>query len=228
MYPRPSYGLSTILKLDEEPVSVDRAKLHLRVDHDVDDDIIAAWISAARELTEQHTQRRWVSQQLRMTMSDWPDGGGGSWVQGYISRTTGLTAAGIAGAVPLPVEPVVSVDAVRYYALNGTLTTLAANTQYQVWLDHSPPLVAPAPLTVWPVVQVGKLVAVQIDFTAGYGDATAVPQRAIAAVLLCLGYWYENRGDGIDPTMMVGLPQTLGMPPGAKRLLDGMAAGGYW
>lgn len=221
------YGLTTIAEPAEEPVTPDRAKLHLRVSDDAEDDLVGGWIAAARQLTERHTGRRWVSQQLRMTLADWPDGGGGSWVQNYISRTTGLSAAGVSGAVPLPVEPVSSVDAVRYYDLGGTLRTLAEGTQYQTWLDASPPLVAPAPLKVWPVVQVGRLAAVQIDFTAGADDADAVPEQAKAAVLLCVGYWYENRGDAEDHTAMAGLPQTLGMPPGAKRLLDMMATEGY-
>lgn len=219
------YGLSVITGPAEEPVSLDRAKVHLRVDHDVDDELISGWIAAARGLTEQHANRRWVEQQLRMTLADWPDGGGGSWVQTYIARATGLTSE-MAGAVPIPVEPVPSVEAVKYYGLDGTLTTLAGSA-YQTWLDHSPPLVAPAPLTVWPVVQVGKLAAVQIEFTAGYGTAAEVPEQAKAAILLCLGYWYENRGDGMDPTVAMGMPQTLGIPPGAMRLLNSMNTDGY-
>jgi hypothetical protein len=221
------YGLSLITAPAEEPIGLDRAKLHLRVDHDVDDDLISSWVAAARTLTEQHTNRRWVEQGLRLTLADWPGGGGGSWVDNYLARVTGLAAAGISGAIPFPVEPVLSVDSVKYYATNGVLTTLTADTQYQTWLDHSPPIVAPAPLTVWPVTQVGRLASVQVEFTAGYGAAADVPDQAKAAILLCLGYWYENRGDGLDLTMMNGLPQSLGMPPGAQRLLDMMAANGY-
>jgi hypothetical protein len=221
------YGLSVITPPAEEPVSLDRAKAHLRVDHDAEDELIAGWVAAARGLTETHTSRRWIEQGLRLTFADWPDGGGGSWVQNYIARTTGLAAAGIAGAIGLPVEPVISIDAVKYYGLDGTLATLTAGTQYQTWLDHSPPLVAPAPLTLWPVAQVGRLAAVQVEFTAGYGDSDDVPEQAKAAILLCLAFWYENRGDGADPTVMSGLPQILGMPWAAKRLLDSLSTGGY-
>lgn len=221
------YGLSLIATPTEEPVSLERAKLHLRVDHDVEDDLIAGWIAAARQLSEKHTARRWCEQGLRLTLADWPGGSGGGWVESYIAHTTGQGSAGDCGAIPLPVEPVASVDAVKYYDLAGVLRTLTADTHYQVWLDHSPPLVAPAPLSVWPTVQSGRLAPVQIEFTAGYGEATDVPEQAKAAILLCLGYWYENRGDGTDLTMMNGLPGTLGMPPGAVRLLDMMRADGY-
>jgi hypothetical protein len=221
------YGLSLITAPAQEPVTLERAKAYLRVDHNADDDLIQGLITAARQLTEKHANRCWVEQQWRMTLLDWPDGGGGSWVESYLARATGLEAAGIAGAIPLPFEPVLSLDALKYYASSGTLTTLVADTNYQVWLDHSPPLVMPAPLSVWPTVQVGKVPAVIVEFTAGYGDASAVPEQAKSAILLCLGYWYENRGDGMDLTMMNGLPQALGMPPGAMRLLNLMNTDGY-
>lgn len=213
------YGLRLTAAPAEEPVTLARAKLHLRVDHTVEDSLITAWIAAARGLTEQHTGRRWVTQRLRLTLAAWPGAGDGS---RHVNPPREIV-----GAVPLPVEPVVSVDAVSYYATNGTLTALADGTGYQTWLDHSPPLVMPAPGTRWPVLQAGRTPAAQVDFTAGYGDAAAVPEQAKAALLLCLGYWYENRGDGTDPTMMNGLPQTLGIPPGAKWLLDSVRAEGY-
>jgi len=220
------YGLATITGPTEEPVTLARAKQHLRVDHSAEDDLIQDWIAAAREMSEQYTGRRWVSQQLRMTLADWPDGSGEGWVERYIARTTGWPG-GDSGMVPLPVEPVVSIDAVKYYATAGNLVTLTAGTDYQTWLDHRPPLLAPAPLSVWPTVQTDRLAAVQIEFTAGYGAPAQVPYRAKTAMLLCLGYWYENRGDGMDPTAWASLPQTLGMPPGAMRLLDSMQAKGY-
>lgn len=198
------YGLSVIAAPAEEPVDLPRAKLHLRVDHDADDDLIAGWVTAARQLTEAHARRRWVEQGLRLTLAGWP----------------------CDGVIRLPADPVSSVEKVEYYAADGTLTELA-DDDWQTWLDHSPPLVAPAPLTLWPVLEVGRLGAVRVEFTAGYGAVSDVPEGAKAAVLLCLGHWYENRGDGVDPTAMSGLPQTLGVPPAAKRLLDLLGTGSY-
>lgn len=206
------YGLTTIAGPAEEPVSLERAKNHLRVDHGAEDDLISALLAAAREMSESHAGRRWITQQMRLTLADWP-----------CDRI-----GGVYGAIPIPVAPVASVQSVKHYATTGTLTTLVADTDYQVWLDHSPPLIAPAPTKTWPTVQPDRLAAVQVAFTAGYGEAVAVPEQAKQAMLMCLAYWYENRGDGMDPTGIVGLAQTMGMPPGAKRLLDSVATGDYF
>jgi len=200
------YGLNTITPPDEEPVSLDDAKLHLRVSHDEEDGIISSWIKAARELSETHTGRRWVEQELRATWANWP-----------------CPSDGLNSAIRLPVEPVQSVESVKYYATDGTLTTLATS-EWQTWLDHSPPLVAPAPAKVWPTVQANRLGAVRVEFTAGYADVDAVPEQVRAAILLCLGHWYENRGDAEE---RVAIPFSYGMPVAAKRLLDSLSTGAY-
>lgn len=203
------YGLSVVTPPAAEPLDLTRAKANLRVAHTADDALITGWITAARELTESHTGRRWVTQTLRLSLDDWPDPIGDG------DQTASL--------VRLPVAPVQDVTAVRYWDVGGVYQTLDP-ARYQTWLDHSPPLLAPAPLKIWPVTQPGRIGAVQVEFTAGYGAADAVPEGAKAAVQLCLAYWYENRGDGRDPH---GLPESLGLPPGAKRLLDSLWTGEY-
>jgi uncharacterized phiE125 gp8 family phage protein len=204
MRPAGMFALATLTEPAEEPITLDEAKLHLRVGDDAEDDLIAGLVRAARRLTEKECNRRWLSQTLKLTLADWPcDGPWPGWRD----------------AIALPVEPVASVDAVRYYALDGTLTTLSTS-RYQVWLDHSPPLVAPAPYSWWPVLQPGKVPAVEVEFTAGADTAAEVPDDAAALVKLVVGYWYEHRGDGDDPAK-------LGLPPGAVRLVQALASTGY-
>jgi uncharacterized phiE125 gp8 family phage protein len=201
------YGLTTTTPPAEEPVTLDAAKAHCVVGDDAEDDLFAAWIRAARELTESHAGRRWVEQGVRLTLADWP-----------------CDDDGFGGAVRLPFDPVLAVTGVAYYAADGTLTTLASGTDWQAWLDHVPPLVAPAPQKTWPVVQTGRLAGVRIEFTAGYGDAADVPESAKQAMLLCVGHWHGHRGDSDDPTRV---PESLGIPVGAKRLLDSLMTGAY-
>ena len=55
---------------ETEPVSLDDAKAHLRIDHDADDDVIARLISVARMMAEEYTGRAFI----RRT-SAWSRGG---------------------------------------------------------------------------------------------------------------------------------------------------------
>jgi uncharacterized phiE125 gp8 family phage protein len=72
--------LITVTPATVEPVSLSEAKAHLRVDHDADDGLIGALITAGREAVERFTGRslaaasyRWASeaeQSLRLPL--WP------------------------------------------------------------------------------------------------------------------------------------------------------------
>ncbi len=191
-------ALSVVTPPAVEPVTPENAKLHARIDLDVEDALVARWITAAREYAEEHTGRAWVNQTLLLTLDAWP----------------------CEAEVCLPREPVSAVNSVKYRDTDGGLTTLAADDDYQVWLEHSPPIVAPAPQTVWPALQTGRKKAVEIEFVAGYGAASGWPARADEAIYMTLTYWNRNRGDGRDPTM-------AGLPEGAIRLLDNLWTGTY-
>jgi uncharacterized phiE125 gp8 family phage protein len=196
------YSLLTLTPPVSEPVSLALAKAHLRIDHDEENELIEAWIPAARELTEAYTGKRWGEQSLRMTMAGFPP----------------------SGVIEFPIEPVSAVTKLSYLASNGATVTYAneaaVTAAFQVWLDGSPPLLAPLPLATWPVTESGRLNALTVEFTAGGGE---VPEMVRSAILLTLGYWDGNRGDrdGSAPATSLGLPQ------GAKRLLDLLTSGSY-
>lgn len=175
-----------------EPVTLAELKVHLRVDHDAEDDLITALGAAARELTEAEARRPWVTRTLTLTLANWP-----------------------AGAIQLP-TPAVGLTSVAYYAVDGTLTTLA---DCQSWLSHSPPLVTPPINTSWPGLQSGKVAPVVVTYTTGTA-AGSVPAGAKAAIKLCVAAWYENRGDAKDP-------HEQGMPPAAARLCQLLRTGDY-
>lgn len=197
------FSLSTVTEPSEEPLSLDAAKEHLRVSDDAEDDLITSLIRGARRLTEKETGQRWVTQTLKLTLANWP---------------CNQPWFGWEHAIGLPVEPIASVDEVRYYDFAGTLQTWSGSN-WQSWNDHSPPLVAPAPYCSWPGLQPGRLPAIEVEFTAGT-DSTLVPDDAIALMKLVVGYWYEHRGDSDDPTK-------LGLPAGAERLVNMLSSRGY-
>ncbi len=193
------YGLTTTTGPAEEPIELALAKKHLRIDHDDEDTLVDAWIKAARELTEAHCSKRWVTQSVRATFDSWPGD----------------------GIIRLPIEPVTAIASVKYLDRDGTLTTISGSN-YQSRLDGSPPIIAGVANYYWPAVQYGALSPVRVEFTAGYGAASAVPATVKAAMLLCLGYWDENRGN--EPLLS---HLSRGIPPGALALLASVSSGNY-
>lgn len=191
------YGLTLLVAPSSEPVLLALAKAHLRIDHTAEDTLISSWITAARQMTESHAGKRWITQSLRLTLERFP----------YLTRD-----------IRLPVQPVASIDAFNYTDAGGNAAALTAGA-YQTWLDHNPPLLAPLPYQPWPITKPGVLQAVTIDFTAG-GAPAAVPEQVKAAILLTIGDWDKNRAGEGDP---IG----RGLPPAAKWQLDQLWTGAY-
>lgn len=192
------YGLTRATAPAEEPVTLALAKAHLRIDHTAEDTLITAWIAAARRLTEDYCHQFWVEQEVVLTYAGFP-------------------AAGC--AFELPFQPIVSVDEIAYLDGAGVSTVLDA-ADYQTWLDHTPPLIAPAPETDWPETQFAAFAAVTLELTVGFGDAADVPEQVATAILLTLGNWDENRG---DQNVLIA----KGLPPAARFLLDTLWTGAY-
>lgn len=196
-----TYELTTTVEPAEEPVTADEAKANCRVTHAAEDSQFTRWVKAATKYAEGHTNRRFVTQSVRLVVDDFPCGS---------SREP----------IEIPVAPVASVSSVTYVNVSGVTTALVANTDYLAWLGHSPPLVYPAPGKVWPTTQAERRGRVSVTFVAGYGARSAVPDPIKAAIEMTVTYWYENRGDAKDPT-------ELGLPAGARRLLDLFMTGRY-
>jgi uncharacterized phiE125 gp8 family phage protein len=165
-----------------EPITLAEAKQFLRVEHDDDDDVIAALIAGARIHIEANTRRALVTQTWRLTRDVWPD---------------------CAFLAVLPV-PLVSLDAARVYRSDGT--TLAIDTDAFA-LDT---VAAPARLIfargALPAPERAAS-GVEIDITCGYGNAEDVPEPLRQAVRLLVAHWYENRG--LIGGEVAILPQTV-------------------
>jgi uncharacterized phiE125 gp8 family phage protein len=202
------YGLVTIAEPQTEPVSVDRARAHVGVGHTGDDAWLEGAIKAARKATEDYTGRRWVQQTVRVTFDDWPD-----------SLAEDDPDYDADGRIRCPVQPVQSV-AVAYLDDDRNEQAIDAE-DLDTWLDHHPPLIAPNTDTgEWPAVG-DYMGAVRITIVAGYGGANGVvPAQVAQAMLLCIGHWYEERGD--QNKLIAG-----GMPPAAISLLNPLRTGFY-
>lgn len=60
----------------------------------------------------------------------------------------------------------------------------------------------------------------QIVFTAGYGDSSAVPNQIKTAIMQYVNFLFRNRGDCLDPGSCGVLSQSGGIPPLIKALVS--------
>ncbi len=154
----------------EEPIDLEEARAHLRVDHDYEDDTIGALIAAARDLVEGHTGRALVARTLEMTADRFP---------------------GPCKALRLEWPPALEVASISYIDPDGATQVWPAD-QYQVDTRSVPARILPMPGASWPATA-DRLGAVTVAYTAGYGASADVPAGIKAAMKLLIGQWYANR-----------------------------------
>lgn len=157
-------------------VSVDAAKVHLRVDHAEDDARITSLIGAATEALEAATQRRFMVQELAWVLPNWR----------YPMR--------------LPVAPASEEGLVVTYADEILGDTALSAAGYVVRPIGATLGVCAAEGVIWPVLDPDAAERVVITFSAG--EATA-PTAAAEACKLLVEYYYEGRD---WPLAASGLP----------------------
>lgn len=165
-----------------EPITLQEARDHLRVDGSDDDGVIAAAIVAAREFVENYTSRPLVTQTRT----------------GYLSTLEGCVALS---------ANLQSVSSIKYIDCDGVQQTLATS-EYRVDTKGLVGSVSPAFGKAWPSVR-NVSNSVEIEFVCGYGGQSAVPCAIKQAMLLLIGDFFEMReetviGAAITPTGAVG------------------------
>jgi uncharacterized phiE125 gp8 family phage protein len=172
-----------------EPVTLQQAKDHLRVDHSADDTLISGLIAASRVYCEQFTARAFVTQTWELVLDEFP-----------------------ANEILIPLPPLQSVTSVKYDDADGFEQTLSA-LEYTVDDASQPGWIVPA-VTGWSPVLFDGINAVRIRFVAGYPPGTNspidlaanVPQSIKAAMLLHIGQLYDQREDIVVGTIVNKVP----------------------
>jgi uncharacterized phiE125 gp8 family phage protein len=148
-----------------EPVSVETAKLHSRVDGTAEDTLIASYITSAREKGEGVARRAFITQTLECIYDTWPE-----------------------GLLVLPRPPLQTIVSVKYLDDAGVEHLW---TDYQVDARQQPGSLY---FRTIPAASLYPSGAIAVRFTAGYGDAAnAVPEIIKQAILAAVAYWYETR-----------------------------------
>lgn len=174
-----------------EPVDVEAAKAHLRVDIDDDDDLIGGLIVAARQHVEAHTRRALMTQTWELVRDYFP-----------------------AGGIRVPLPPLQSVESITYIDEDGGEGVVPAE-DYLVDTAQQPGRIVLRNGASWPAVTLQEVGGVRVRFTAGYGDAEDVPQGIKQAILLLVGTLYENRED----TLVAQGVTVMRIPFGVEALL---------
>ena len=154
----------------EEPVSVDEATYHCRIDDynqtPYEESVqIKTLIAAARQHAESQLNRKLITQTLEAYYDAFP--------------------------VEFVLPPLQSVSYIKYVDENGTEQTLAAD-KYVVNSTSKPARITESYGNTWPTIR-SQQNAVSVRFVAGYGAASAVPQCIKNWILMRVKTLYDGR-----------------------------------
>lgn len=155
--------VKVLVRPTSEPLTLEEAKSHLRVDFGDDDAYITSLIKVARDFAEGF-QKKSIGQYT---------------LEQYQSCFT----------TPIKLEqgPVKSVTSVKYYLEDGTEMTVDPSV-YMLTVDGK--LLPKRPSNYWPMDILQPADGVKITYVAGEDN---VPETTKQAMLLLIGNWYENR-----------------------------------
>jgi uncharacterized phiE125 gp8 family phage protein len=152
-----------------EPLTVEEAKAHLRVDGTAEDVLIGSLILTSRLHIESALSLALIDQAWTLQLDRWPRG----------------------NDIEIPLSPLKAITGVRVRTASGDWLTVPS-TSYLVDLASKPPrLVWNAATRPDPGV---PATGIEIGFDAGFGPTGAyVPAPIRHALLLLIAHWYERR-----------------------------------
>lgn len=155
-----------------EPITLVEARLQIATTGGAWDDLLNAYIPAARDVVETLTKRKLLRQTLRVEMDYFPD------------------------VIRLEYPPLAAVTSVEYVDNAGVLQTLSPSL-YQVdpGTDDRPARIAPAFGTSWPQTR-REMRAVRVTYSCGYetaADLNAAKPSLRHAMLMLISHWFEHR-----------------------------------
>jgi len=196
---RSHYSLT--LAPDTEPVNIDQASEHLRVDSSDDIALIESLISVAREYVDSVTGRVSSVSGWRLTASAWTDLIGTSQTDVFSLHRT----------------PLVSVESISYYAPDAATLTVMDEADYRAITTSEPGAIQ---ITGDLPDLDARPDAIQIEFTAGYSDPSLAPAVLRHAVKMVVAHLYENR-------LPVAFASCSEIPFSLSNLIQNQKVGGW-
>lgn len=152
-------------------VSLDELKSQLNITTTDTDTLLQLYIYAATDFASEHCWRFF--------------GSGGT----YTLSFTGWVEDSI---LWLPMNPVLSVETVKYYDVDGTLQTLVANTDYVVESAQHP---ASIYMITEPGLYDSRKYPIIVAYTAGYVATSNIPKTVKQAITMLAATMFEERTD---------------------------------
>jgi len=165
----------------DTPVSLAELKAHLRVDGDTEDALLDAMIKGAAETAEFYLNRSLITQTLRLSLDRWPAG------QVQVPWANGLRI------VELARPPVQSIASVTTYDDDDQPSVVGTDIYRLANGSNERARLVLRKGQAWPM-GLRSNDAIEIDYVAGYGNASAdIPEPIRQGLLALIGFWFEHR-----------------------------------
>ena len=150
---------------------------HFKQVEAAEDGLLASYISAATAVLEDWLRRAFMVRTLKLHLKSF-------------RPAHHMIEPVETGEILLPYAPLASVVDVYYTDSNGDPQEF---TDYQEDLLSEPGRILPNVDSAWPTVGGGYVNAARIQYTAGYADAGAVPEKYKQLIRWTVAVWYRNR-----------------------------------
>jgi uncharacterized phiE125 gp8 family phage protein len=168
------------------PVTLASIKQHLRIDQDVEDDLLTELAQGAVDHVEAHIRQVLILRDLRQYVDEV-----------LPNRTIALEA-----------WPIRQINQVTAYDHDGVATTLG-DQNYRLDLSNDRAIVRVRPEFKASLMANG----LEIDFEAGFGESGLdIPSNIIRSLHLIIAHWYEFRGassQAADHSLPAGIEKLL-------------------
>lgn len=188
-----------------EPVTLEQAKAHCRIDNPADDALVELYLTGARIEAEAYLNRALFKQRMQFNVTWAPPPTATPLVPQSLICFPLNWPPMVKQPVYLPRAPAVSVESITWGPLDDMQT--ADPEDYTLNLMVEPAYVAAKPQLLPKIPQQ----SMSINYTGGWsdGDPLAIPAPVRMAILVGTAHYFENRGD---------VPAE--MPAAFYRLLD--------